>query len=183
MPPDYFSATGQRWGNPLYRWSAHAATATPGGWSACAARFELVDIVRIDHFRGFAAYWEIPASEPTAVNGRWVPGPGEALFKAIAKALGPLPIIAEDLGVITPDVDGAAQEASASPACASCSSPSAATRPTAYLPHNHEPDTVVYTGTHDNDTAPGWWATRRRPRAPLRARLPGAPTATTCPGP
>jgi 4-alpha-glucanotransferase len=121
--------------------------------------FELVDIVRIDHFRGFAAHWEIPASEPTAMHGRWVPGPGAALFQAIADALGPLPIIAEDLGVITPDVDalrtgfdfpgmrilqfawGEAQGAESR-----------------FLPHKHEVDSVVYTGSHDNNTTLGWWA-------------------------
>src|SRR6185369_1191676 len=105
VPPDLFSATGQRWGNPLYRWSAHAAEGYAWWVERIRRTFELVDIVRIDHFRGFASYWEIPASEETAIRGHWRPGPGEALFDAIAEALGTLPIIAEDLGVVTPDVE------------------------------------------------------------------------------
>jgi 4-alpha-glucanotransferase len=158
VPPDLFSATGQRWGNPLYRWDAHAAEGY-AWWIARVRRtFEMVDIVRIDHFRGFAGYWEIPASEPTAMKGRWVTGPGEALFRAISDALGPLPIIAEDLGVITPDVD-ALRKAFGFPGMrilqfAWGDSEGAEGR---FLPHNHEPDTVVYTGSHDNDTTVGWW--------------------------
>ena len=104
VPPDAFSDTGQHWGNPLYRWSAHQADGYAWWVERIRRTFALVDIVRIDHFRGFAAYWEIQAHERTAINGRWVTGPGAALFSAIANALGPLPIIAEDLGVITPDV-------------------------------------------------------------------------------
>ncbi len=111
VPPDYFSDTGQRWGNPLYRWPALAAD----GYSFWIERLrrvlELVDLVRIDHFRGFAAYWEIPASEETAINGRWAPGPGLDLFRALRAALGEdLPLIAEDLGVITPDVEALRDE-------------------------------------------------------------------------
>ena len=156
MPPDVFSETGQRWGNPLYRWEAHARDGYAWWVQRIRRIFELVDIVRIDHFRGFAGYWEIPASEATAVKGRWLPGPGEALFEAIARELGALPIIAEDLGVITPDVV-ALRRQFAFPACASCSSPSRGRQRQCLPPHNHEPDTVVYTGTHDNDTTPGWW--------------------------
>ena len=159
VPPDIFSSTGQRWGNPLYRWSAHAKEGYAWWVERIRRTFELVDIVRIDHFRGFAGYWEIPASEPTAEKGRWVPGPGAALFGAIAEALGRLPIIAEDLGVITPDVEALRKQfdfpgmrilqfawgtdGSAEPR---------------FQPHNHEADTVVYTGTHDNDTTQGWWS-------------------------
>ncbi len=158
VPPDAFSATGQRWGNPLYRWSEHAK-AGYAWWVARVRRsFELVDIVRIDHFRGFAAHWEIPASEPTAQKGAWVRGPGEALFRAIADALGPLPIIAEDLGVITPDVD-AMRKAFAFPGMRilqfAWGEGQAAER--RFQPHRHESDSVVYTGTHDNDTTVGWW--------------------------
>jgi 4-alpha-glucanotransferase len=120
--------------------------------------FDLVDIVRIDHFRGFAGYWEIPASEPTAVNGRWLPGPGEPLFKAINKALGPMPIIAEDLGVITPDVESLRKKFGF-PGMRILQFAFAGDASDRFLPHNHEPDTVVYTGTHDNDTVAGWWAT------------------------
>ncbi|KQP19767.1 4-alpha-glucanotransferase [Pseudorhodoferax sp. Leaf267] len=158
VPPDYFSATGQRWGNPLYRWSAHAADGYAWWTERVRHTFKMVDIVRIDHFRGFAAYWEIPASEPTAVQGRWLPGPGLALFEAIAEALGPLPIIAEDLGLITPDVD-ALRRATQLPGMRILHFAFDGKADNLYLPHNHEAPTVVYTGTHDNDTTQGWWAT------------------------
>ncbi len=158
VPPDFFSATGQRWGNPLYRWSAHAKDGYAWWVERVRRTFELVDIVRIDHFRGFAAHWEIPAGEPTAVQGRWVPGPGEALFEAIARALGPVPIIAEDLGVITPDVE-ALRKKFAFPGMRILQFAFAGDATDRFLPHNYEPDTVVYAGTHDNDTTAGWWAT------------------------
>jgi 4-alpha-glucanotransferase len=158
VPPDFFSATGQRWGNPLYRWAAHTKDGYAWWVERIRRTFELVDIVRIDHFRGFAGYWEIPASEPTAQKGRWVPGPGEPLFKAITKALGPMPIIAEDLGVITPDVD-ALRKKFGFPGMRILQFAFAGDASDRFLPHNHEPDTVVYTGTHDNDTTAGWWAT------------------------
>jgi 4-alpha-glucanotransferase len=159
VPPDAFSATGQRWGNPLYRWSAHTQAGYAWWVERVRRSVELVDIVRIDHFRGFAAHWEIPAGELTAQKGHWEPGPGEALFRAIAEALGPLPIIAEDLGVITPDVD-ALRHAFDFPGMRilqfAWGEGIAAER--RFQPHRHEPDTVVYTGTHDNDTSVGWWA-------------------------
>jgi 4-alpha-glucanotransferase len=158
VPPDFFSATGQRWGNPLYRWSAHAKDNFAWWVERIKRTFELVDIVRIDHFRGFAGYWEIPASEPTAVKGQWVPGPGDALFKAINKALGPMPIIAEDLGVITPDVD-ALRKKFGFPGMRILQFAFGGDASDRFLPHNYEADTVVYTGTHDNDTVAGWWAT------------------------
>jgi 4-alpha-glucanotransferase len=157
VPPDAFSDTGQRWGNPLYRWKAHAKEGYAWWVQRIRRTFELVDIVRIDHFRGFAGYWEIPASEATAVKGRWLPGPGNALFKAIATALGPLPIIAEDLGVITPDVV-ALRRKFAFPGMRILQFAFEGGSANAYLPHNHDVDTVVYTGTHDNDTTLGWWA-------------------------
>ncbi|MDE2456948.1 MAG: 4-alpha-glucanotransferase, partial [Burkholderiales bacterium] len=157
VPPDYFSPTGQRWGNPLYRWSAHAAEGF-AWWTERVRRiFELVDTVRIDHFRGFAAHWEIPADEPTAVKGRWVPGPGAPLFDAISKALGPMPIIAEDLGVITPDVDALRRQFEF-PGMRILQFAFSGDGSDRYLPHNYTPDSVVYTGTHDNDTSAGWWA-------------------------
>jgi len=158
VPPDYFSATGQRWGNPLYRWSEHASDGYAWWVERVRRIFELVDVVRIDHFRGFSGCWEIPASAATAVEGRWVPGPGEALFNAIAKALGPLPIIAEDLGVITPDVD-ALRRKFGFPGMRVLQFAFAGDATDRFLPHNHEPDTVVYPGTHDNDTVAGWWTT------------------------
>jgi 4-alpha-glucanotransferase len=157
VPPDFFSATGQRWGNPLYRWAAHAKDGYAWWVERIRRTFELVDIVRIDHFRGFAGYWEIPASEPTAIKGKWIPGPGEALFKAIGKALGPMPIIAEDLGVITPDVD-ALRKKFGFPGMRILQFGFGGDSTDRFLPHNYEPDTVVYTGTHDNNTANGWWA-------------------------
>lgn len=157
VPPDYFSATGQRWGNPLYRWKAHAKDGYAWWVERLRRTFELVDIVRIDHFRGFAGHWEIPVSEPTAIHGRWMPGPGAALFKAINKALGPMPIIAEDLGVITPDVDKLRKQFQL-PGMRILQFAFGGDPADRYLPHNFEPDTVVYAGTHDNDTVAGWWA-------------------------
>ena len=162
VPPDAFSDDGQRWGNPLYRWSAHA-TENYEWWIERVRRiFELVDIVRIDHFRGFAAYWEIPASEPTAVKGVWRTGPGADLFKAISEKLGDLAIIAEDLGVITPDVEALRHEFDFPGmrilqfAFSGEDGDDRSGNP--YLPHNYSPDSVVYTGTHDNDTTRGWWS-------------------------
>jgi len=171
VPPDYFSATGQRWGNPLYRWSAHAAQGFAWWIERVRRTFELVDIVRIDHFRGFAHYWEIPANEPTAVHGRWRAGPGAALFKAVANALGPLPIIAEDLGIVTPDV-AVLRKRFAFPGMRILHFAFAEDSRNPYLPHHHEPDSVIYTGTHDNDTTLGWWAqASEHERAHVRAYL------------
>ena len=159
VPPDAFSATGQRWGNPLYRWRAHQREGFAWWIERVRHAFVLTDILRIDHFRGFAAHWEIPADQPTAEHGRWVKAPGAALFAAIAEALGPLPIIAEDLGVITPDVD-ALRLQFGFPGMrilqfAWGEDDAAENR---FLPHRHTPDSVVYTGSHDNDTTLGWWA-------------------------
>ena len=158
VPPDYFSETGQLWGNPLYRWDVLGRRRY--GWWVERMRqaLALYDLVRLDHFRGFEAYWEVPASEPTAVNGRWVRGPGDKLFKALQKALGDeLPIIAEDLGLITPEVE-TLRDAFSLPGMKilefAFGGPS-----NAYLPHNHVTNCVVYTGTHDNDTARGWYDT------------------------
>jgi 4-alpha-glucanotransferase len=162
VPPDYFSATGQRWGNPLYRWSAHAQDGYAWWIQRLRHTLELVDIVRIDHFRGFAAYWEIAASEPTAVNGRWLPGPGAALFEAIHAALGPLPIMAEDLGIITPDVTALRCQFDL-PGMRVLHFAFGGASDNAYLPHNFEANTVVYTGTHDNNTTQGWWTTQASP--------------------
>ena len=157
VPPDYFSATGQRWGNPLYRWAEHARSGYAWWVERVRHLFDWVDVLRIDHFRGFAACWEIPADEPTAINGRWVAGPGSALFEAVERALGALAIIAEDLGTITPDVD-ALRRRHALPGMRVLQFAFAGGSGEPYLPHNHERDSAVYTGTHDNDTARGWWA-------------------------
>jgi 4-alpha-glucanotransferase len=156
VPPDYFSATGQRWGNPIYRWSAHAEEGFAWWIERVRRTFELVDIVRIDHFRGFASYWEVPASEPTAIKGQWLPGPGAALFDAIHAALGPLAIIAEDLGEVTPDVEVLRRQF-ALPGMRILQFAFGDDSRNTFLPHHHQNDTVVYTGTHDNDTTRGWW--------------------------
>lgn len=158
VPPDAFSATGQRWGNPLYRWKAHAADGYAWWTERIRRTFELVDLVRIDHFRGFAAYWQIDARETTAIGGQWIEGPGAALFDAVAEALGPLPIIAEDLGIITPDVVALRQRFDF-PGMYILQFAFGGGNDNLYLPHNHFKDGVVYTGTHDNDTTRGWWAT------------------------
>ncbi|HET9646559.1 MAG TPA: 4-alpha-glucanotransferase [Burkholderiaceae bacterium] len=157
VPPDYFSATGQRWGNPLYRWQAHADQGYAWWIERVNRTFDLVDVVRIDHFRGFASYWEIPADEPTAIHGRWREGPGAGLFDAIARAHGPLPIIAEDLGIVTPDVVQL-RKRFAFPGMRILQFAFGEDARNPYLPHHHEPDSVVYTGTHDNDTTRGWWS-------------------------
>lgn len=177
VPPDYFSATGQRWGNPLYRWDAMADDGFAWWQARLTHLLAAVDVVRLDHFRGFETYWEIPATEPTAVAGCWRNGPGKALFDALAAAHGPhragvpLPIIAEDLGAITPAVSDLRQ---------ACGFPGMRVMQFAfgdspanpYLPHNFETRTVAYTGTHDNNTTLGWWQTadagqRQRARAYL----------------
>lgn len=157
VPPDYFSATGQRWGNPLYRWKRMRDNDFAWWISRFRSTLHFVDIIRVDHFRGFEAYWEIPADEPTAERGRWVRGPGQPFFDAVRDALGELPIIAEDLGVITPDVD-ALREANGLPGMKVLQFAFAGAADDPYLPHNYERHCVVYTGTHDNDTTLGWYA-------------------------
>lgn len=157
VPPDYFSATGQRWGNPLYRWSAHEHEGYAWWIERIRKTIELVDVVRIDHFRGFAGYWEIPAAEQTAINGRWMPGPGAKLFNAIQAQLGTLPIIAEDLGVVTPDVVALLDQFNL-PGMRILQFAFGGAADNPYLPHNFINNTVVYGGTHDNDTALGWFA-------------------------
>ena len=158
VPPDFFSATGQRWGNPLYRWPVSAAQGHAWWIARMRRQLALTDIVRIDHFRGFAAYWEIPVECPTATDGRWISGPGAALFDAIRDALGTLPIIAEDLGLITEDVE-ALRDLFEFPGMRILQFGFSDDSDHLFLPHNYLPNTVVYTGTHDNDTARGWWAT------------------------
>jgi len=157
VPPDYFSATGQLWGNPLYRWDELARTGYAWWIERLRSTLSVVDLIRLDHFRGFEAYWEIPASAPTAATGQWVKGPGAALFDALHSALGALPIVAENLGVITPEVE-ALRERYGFPGMAILQfafggDPQSST----FIPHNHTRDRVVYTGTHDNDTVLGWW--------------------------
>ncbi|UFP93028.1 4-alpha-glucanotransferase [Gloeobacter morelensis] len=156
VPPDYFSATGQLWGNPIYDWEAMERSGYAWWINRIKRMLDMVDLVRIDHFRGFESYWEVEAGQTTAIDGRWVKGPGPQLFDAIEKALGSLPVVAEDLGVLTDEVetlrdryglfgmkvlqfafDGMANNI--------------------HLPHNHVRSAIVYTGTHDNDTTVGWY--------------------------
>jgi 4-alpha-glucanotransferase len=158
VPPDYFSITGQRWGNPLYRWKKHAKRGFSWWVERVRRNLELVDWLRIDHFRGFEAYWEIPASEPTAVAGAWVEGPGQALFDALRAELGSLPIVAEDLGVITPAVERL-RDRNGLPGMKVLQFAFASDADDPYLPHNYPVDAIVYTGTHDNDTTTGWYET------------------------
>lgn len=155
VPPDYFSETGQLWGNPLYRWQVMAGQNFAWWTARLRQTFRMVDIVRIDHFRGFEAYWEIPGDAETAVNGRWVKGPGKALFHTLREQLGDLPIIAEDLGVITPEVE-ALRDAFAFPGMKVLQFAFDSDSSNEYLPHHYPKNCVVYTGTHDNDTCIGW---------------------------
>ncbi|NJC96862.1 MAG: 4-alpha-glucanotransferase, partial [Anaerolineae bacterium] len=159
VPPDYFSATGQLWGNPLYRWDEHQKTGYAWWLDRFRAVLKMVDVVRVDHFRGFAGYWEIPFGSPTAEHGQWIPGPGSDFFKTMNIGLvtasdAELPIIAEDLGVITPDVVALRDEFNLPGMRILQFGFSGADNP--FLPHNYISNCVAYTGTHDNDTALGW---------------------------
>jgi 4-alpha-glucanotransferase len=156
VPPDYFSEDGQRWGNPLYRWDIMAEQKYRWWINRVKRTFELFDILRIDHFRGFEGYWEIPANEKTARIGRWVKGPGEDLFNAIKNELGTLPIIAEDLGVVTPEVT-ALREKFNFPGMKILQFAFSTDPADNFLPHVYEKNYVVFTGTHDNDTTIGWY--------------------------
>jgi 4-alpha-glucanotransferase len=157
VPPDYFSATGQRWGNPIYRWDMIAQRGYRWWTDRFRINFTLVDMVRLDHFRGFQAYWEIPAEEPTAVKGRWVKGPARALFYAIKDALGDIQMIAEDLGIITTEVDNLREQLGLPGMrilqMAFGNDPKAPQ----YRPHNHIVSCAVYTATHDHNTTVGWF--------------------------
>lgn len=156
VPPDYFSETGQLWGNPLYDWEVHKQNNYSWWLNRFRAVLSQVDIVRLDHFRGFAGYWEIPAGMPTAEVGRWVDGPGADFFKAVRDSLGELPIIAEDLGVITDDVVEL-REKFELPGMKILQFAFAGRPSDEFLPHNYPQNCVVYTGTHDNDTVRGWY--------------------------
>ena len=156
VPPDYFSSTGQLWGNPLYRWEAHAAQDYRWWKARLRSTLRLVDLARLDHFRGFAAAWEVPAGSSTAQNGSWTPGPGAALFEKVREELGDLPFVAEDLGIITEDVE-ALRDHFDLPGMRvlqfAFSGPE-----NSFLPHACPRRCVIYTGTHDNDTTRGWFA-------------------------
>jgi 4-alpha-glucanotransferase len=157
VPPDYFSATGQLWGNPLYNWEALKSTDYRWWLDRFVATLEQVDMVRLDHFRGFEAYWEVPASETTAIHGRWVTGPGADFFNVALQRLGRLPIIAEDLGLITPPVDALRREFGW-PGMRILQFAFGGATEDRFRPHNFERHTVAYTGTHDNDCTLGWYA-------------------------
>jgi 4-alpha-glucanotransferase len=158
VPPDYFSETGQRWGNPLYRWDVLKETGYRWWIDRFRRTLEMVDVVRIDHFRGFESYWEVPADEDTAIHGRWMPGPGRALFDAVRAELGELPVIAEDLGIITPEVE-ALRDALGLPGMRVLQFAFGEDDPeNPHRPGNYVHNAVAYTGTHDNDTALGWYA-------------------------
>jgi 4-alpha-glucanotransferase len=156
VPPDYFSPTGQRWGNPLYRWDVLAARGFDWWIDRIRRAVELYDIVRLDHFRGFEAYWAIPAAEETAVKGEWIKAPGLELFRALEAALGPLPLVAEDLGLITPEVEALRQELRM-PGMKVLQFGFSDKGAHTHLPQQFTTSTVAYTGTHDNDTTQGWW--------------------------
>ncbi|MDK2986359.1 MAG: 4-alpha-glucanotransferase [Clostridia bacterium] len=159
VPPDYFSATGQLWGNPIYKWKEMEKD-DYGWWRERFKNLlELVHIIRVDHFRGFESYWEVPGGEKTAVKGKWVKGPGAKFFSTVSKYLGDLPVIAEDLGIITPEVTELRKKFNF-PGMRVLQFEFESGMENEYFPYIHEENTVVYTGTHDNDTTVGWYKKR-----------------------
>ena len=158
VPPDYFSATGQLWGNPIYRWNLLAASGYKWWIERFRASLALFDMARLDHFRGFEAYWEVPANETTAINGRWVQGPGENFLSAMQNAFGELPIVAENLGVITPAVEKLRQKFGLPGMSLLQFAFGTDPQGPSFRPHNYSRDLVAYTGGHDNDTTVGWWS-------------------------
>jgi 4-alpha-glucanotransferase len=161
VPPDYFSETGQLWGNPLYQWEVLEGNGFEWWVERVRAVLRTCDAMRVDHFRGFAGYWAVPFGEETAINGRWVMGPGIKLFHALRAALGDPPLVAEDLGIITDDVKALIAELGIPGMCVlqfAFGDPDST-----HLPHHYTPNTLVYTGTHDNDTTRGWWASIGEP--------------------
>jgi len=157
VPPDYFSSTGQRWGNPLYRWDVLKEQGFDWWAQRIARARQVYDIIRLDHFRGFEAYWSIPASDDTAIHGEWVKAPGLELFRTLEAKIGPLPLVAEDLGLITAEVDALRQDLGL-PGMKVIQFGFSDRGAHIHLPHRYTADTIAYTGTHDNDTTQGWWA-------------------------
>ncbi len=157
VPPDYFSATGQLWGNPLYRWDVSAASGHRWWIDRFRASLKLFDIVRLDHFRGFEAYWEVPAGAATAEKGQWVKGPGAEFFAAVKRELGELPFVAENLGVITPEVEALRKEFGFPGMSLLQFAFGNDPQGPSFRPHNYSRELVAYTGGHDNDTTVGWW--------------------------
>lgn len=178
VPPDYFSETGQLWGNPVYAWDAHRATGFAWWAERMRAALKLFDLVRLDHFRGLEAYWAVPYGAPTAAGGRWEPGPDAELLMAIRDRLGEVPIIAEDLGFITPGVE-ALREGFGLPGMRILQFAFGGAVEPRFLPHRFDRNVVAYTGTHDNDTTAGW-AAKLTP-AEREAFIRYAPGAATDP--
>lgn len=174
VPPDYFSVTGQLWGNPVYDWDAHRRTGFAWWVARMRAMARLFDLVRVDHFRGLEAYWAVPGGDATAVGGHWAPGPGAELLAALRAGLGSLPVVAEDLGVITPEVD-ALREEFLLPGMRVLQFAFGGAVESRFLPHRYVPNLLVTTGTHDNDTTRGWYE-KLTPaeRATFEAYEPGA---------
>jgi 4-alpha-glucanotransferase len=172
VPPDYFSATGQLWGNPLYAWSALRASGYRWWIDRFKATLKQVDLVRLDHFRGFEAYWRIPAGMPTAEVGQWETGPGAGFLTAVEAGLGKLPIIAEDLGIITPEVE-ALRDGFGLPGMKILQFAFGGAPEDRFLPHTYEHNCVVYTGTHDNDTTRGWYEAASEPERDFARRYLG----------
>jgi 4-alpha-glucanotransferase len=162
VPPDYFSSTGQLWGNPIYAWDVMEADGFCWWIERFRAVLEMVDVVRLDHFRGFEAYWEIPAAARTAEHGRWVKGPGARLFTAARQVLGDLPLVAENLGVITPEVEKIRAEFGFPGMSILQFAFGDDPQGPSFLPHNYPRELVAYTGTHDCDTTVGWWTSEGR---------------------
>jgi 4-alpha-glucanotransferase len=156
VPPDAFSKTGQLWGNPLYDWTAMRADGYRWWVERFRHAFELVDLTRVDHFRGFVAYWAVPEGNETAIDGKWRRGPGASVFRAVEAELGPLDVVAEDLGVITEPVTRLREELGF-PGMVVLQFGLGRDPSNPHLPQNHREQQVVYTGTHDNDTTRGWW--------------------------
>jgi 4-alpha-glucanotransferase len=173
VPPDFFSEDGQLWGNPLYRWEAHAQDGFAWWLLRLRSLLERVDVIRIDHFRGFEAYWAVPAGSQTAATGKWVPAPGRAFFRAIRKEMGTVPLIAEDLGVITPEVEALRDEFDMPGMRIIQFGFDADPTMEKYLPHRYINHCIAYTGTHDNDTTYGWHHSREvqttQPREEVQA--------------
>ncbi|MBD1914146.1 MULTISPECIES: 4-alpha-glucanotransferase [unclassified Leptolyngbya] len=157
VPPDYFSETGQLWGNPVYAWERSQETQFDWWIKRFKATLQYVDIVRVDHFRGFEAYWQVPAGEETAINGEWIPAPGYEFFETLGSRLGKLPVLAEDLGIITPEVEEM-RDRFEFPGMRILMFAFSEDSKSTHLPHHYIQNCVVYSGTHDNDTALGWWA-------------------------
>lgn len=174
VPPDYFSETGQLWGNPLYDWKKHDDSGYAWWIERLRVLFAAVDVVRLDHFRGFESYWAVPFGEPTAVKGTWEPGPGFKLFDALEDALGPLNIIAEDLGVITPAVEEL-RDGCDFPGMKVLQFAFGSGGENAFLPHKHVMNAITYTGTHDNDTTVGWYRSLSDPERAQIAKYLGRP--------